>query len=76
MRGEDKQQGVMYSYINLENRVPQDHPLRRIRAMVDCSLKELSLHFEALYSRRGATVDSAGAVAACVAAAGFVLDTE
>lgn len=53
MRGEDKQQGVMYSYINLENRVPQDHPLRRIRAMVDCSLKELSLHFEALYSRRG-----------------------
>lgn len=53
MRGEDKQQSVMYSYINLENRVPQDHPLRRIRAMVDCSLKELSLHFEALYSRRG-----------------------
>jgi transposase len=53
MRGEDKQQGVMYSYINLEDRVPYDHPLRRIRAMVDNSLKELSLHFEALYSRRG-----------------------
>lgn len=43
----------MYSYISLENRVPQDHPLRRIRAMVDESLKELSLHFEALYAKRG-----------------------
>jgi transposase len=53
MRGEDKQQGVMYSYIKLEDRVPQDHPLRRIRTLVDSSLKELSLHFEALYSRRG-----------------------
>ena len=53
MRGEDKQQSAMYSYISLEDRVPPDHPLRRIRVMVDCGLKDLSLHFDALYARRG-----------------------
>jgi len=53
MRGEDEQQGGMFSYINPEERIPQDHPLRRIRAMVDRSLKELWAHFEALYARRG-----------------------
>jgi len=53
MRGEDQQQTVMYSYINVEDRIAQNHPLRGIRAMVDCCLKEMSLHFEALYARRG-----------------------
>ena len=53
MRGEDKQQTVMYSYVNVEDRISQNHPLRRIRAMVDSCLKELDRHFEALYARRG-----------------------
>lgn len=53
MRGEDKQQTVMYSYINVEDRISQNHPLRGIRAMVDSCLKELDRHFEALYARRG-----------------------
>ena len=53
MRGNDEQQGVVFSYINPEERIPADHPLRRIRAMVDRALQELSLHFEALYARRG-----------------------
>lgn len=53
MRGEDKQQTVMYSYIHVEDRISQNHPLRRIRAMVDSCLKELDRHFEALYARRG-----------------------
>jgi len=53
MRGNDEQQGAVFSYINPENRIPADHPLRRIRAMVDRSLKELWAHFEALYARRG-----------------------
>src|SRR5216684_3470578 len=33
MRGHDEQQGGMFSYISPEKRVPQDHPLRRIRGM-------------------------------------------
>jgi transposase len=53
MRGGDTQQGHMWSYIQPEQRVPQDHPLRPIRAMVDQALKELSPRFALLYSHTG-----------------------
>lgn len=53
MRGEDEQQTVVFSYINIEDRIPQEHPLRRIRQMSDRALHELWAHFEALYSHMG-----------------------
>src|ERR1700676_2229888 len=53
MRGPDEKQGEVFSYIPLEHRIPGDHPLRRIRAMVDRGLDEMWSHFEALYARRG-----------------------
>lgn len=53
MRGGDTQQGHMWSYIRPEQRVPQDHPLRPIRGMVDQALKELSPRFALLYSHTG-----------------------
>ena len=53
MRGHDEQQGAVFSYVNIEERIPQNHPLRRIRAMVDEALGEMDLHFAALYARRG-----------------------
>ena len=53
MRGDDAQQGSMWSYLSPEQRVPQDHPLREIRAMVDRALKELSPRFALLYSHTG-----------------------
>jgi transposase len=53
MRGQDERQSVVFSYVNLEDRIPRDHPLRRIRAMMDRGLNELWTHFEALYARRG-----------------------
>lgn len=53
MRGDDRQQSSMFSYISAEQRVPGDHPLRPIRKMVDQALAELSPRFEALYSRVG-----------------------
>ncbi len=53
MRGDDRQQGAMYSYISPEARVPQDHPLRAIRALVDEVLRELSPRFEGLYAKVG-----------------------
>jgi hypothetical protein len=37
----------MFSSISPEERVPQDHPLRALRAMVDAVLKELSPQFAA-----------------------------
>jgi len=43
----------MFSYVTLEQRVPQDHPLRPIRQMVDRILVEMSLEFDGLYSSFG-----------------------
>jgi transposase len=53
MRGHDEQQESMYSYISPEKRVPSDHPLRRLREMVDIALKEMSPQFAELYSHYG-----------------------
>jgi transposase len=53
MRGIEAEQPALFSYVNLENRVPRDHPLRTIKTMVDTALKELSPRFDLMYSRRG-----------------------
>ncbi len=53
MRGDDRDQSAMFSYVSPEERVPRDHPLRPIRQMVDEALRELSPHFEGLYAKRG-----------------------
>ena len=43
----------MFSYISLEERVPQTHPLRKLRAVVDALLSSMNREFEAVYARRG-----------------------
>lgn len=53
MRGDDEQQSGVFSYISAEERVPQNHPLRPVRKMVDEALKELSPRFAKLYAKRG-----------------------
>src|ERR1700745_660018 len=53
MRGNDQQQGHVFSYISPEQRVRKDHPLRPIRAMVDQVLKQLSPQFDKMYSKVG-----------------------
>ena len=53
MRGDDQQQDGMFSYISPDKRVPQDHPLRRIRPIVDRVLEQLSPRFNQLYARAG-----------------------
>src|SRR5262249_30203400 len=53
MRGDDEIPEPMFSYVLPEQRVPQDHPLRPIRAMVDAVLKELSPRFARLYAKTG-----------------------
>lgn len=53
MRGDDRKQDAIFSYVAPEARVPQDHPLRPIRAMTDRVLMELSPQFEKIYSRVG-----------------------
>jgi transposase len=53
MRGEDRRSGGLFSYVDLEARVPADHPLRPIGAIVDDALNALSGEFAALYSHLG-----------------------
>jgi transposase len=53
MRGADQQQGALFSLVSLEARVPADHPLRVLRALVDGALRELAPRFEAMYARVG-----------------------
>src|ERR1700710_1020882 len=53
MRGGDDQTSGLFSYVSCEARVPADHPLRAIRAIVDEALDVLSLDFERMYSPIG-----------------------
>jgi transposase len=53
MRGEDERSGALFSYVDLEARVGQNHPLRTIRAIVNDALARLAGDFSALYSRMG-----------------------
>jgi transposase len=53
MRGADTSQDVFFSYGSLEERIPQTHPLRSIRAVVDGALKRLGRHFARLYAPMG-----------------------
>jgi hypothetical protein len=50
MRGEFRDQGGLFSYIDPESRIPADHPLRRVRGLVRAVLKDLSGNFSRLYS--------------------------
>jgi transposase len=53
MRGQESSQGAVFSYISLESRIPQSHPLRAIRRLVDEALEKLSERFDELYARTG-----------------------
>ena len=53
MRGSDKRSGELFSYVDLEQRVRRDHPLRAIRSLTDTALVALSGDFAALYSGVG-----------------------
>ena len=53
MRGTDRQQSHLFSYVSPDGRVPADHPLRPIRVMVDAALERLSPRFTALYAHTG-----------------------
>jgi transposase len=53
MRGEDVQTAALFSYVSCEARVPAEHPLRVIRAIVDEALVVLSDGLDALYSANG-----------------------
>ena len=53
MRGEIDPQPEMFSYVDLESRIPPSHPIRKIRGIVDAELMELEPAFAEMYSDRG-----------------------
>jgi len=53
MRGREERQSSMLVVYNIEERIPADHPLRRIRALVDERLQALSARFSAAYPELG-----------------------
>lgn len=53
MRGGDVMTGELFSYVDLEDRVRRDHPLRAIRRIVNDALVSLEREFAALYSPIG-----------------------
>jgi transposase len=53
MRGSDQTSSTLFSYVDLESRVPAKHPLRSIRAIVNDVLVSLDAEFERLYEGTG-----------------------
>ena len=53
MRGHEKNQPSMLCLISPADRVPKDHPLREIKALVDEILKQLSPTFDKMYAAEG-----------------------
>ena len=53
MRGDERIQDGMFSYVSLEERVPQGHPLRAVRKLTDKVLESLSGEFDKLYAATG-----------------------
>ena len=53
MRGEHGEPDSMFSYASPEQRIPKDHPLRAIRALVDEVLADMSRQFDRLYATTG-----------------------
>ena len=74
MRGSDEPTGSLFSYVNLEERVPARHPLRKIKAVVDAALATLDAEFRAALRRRRPPVDRAGTAHARAPRADPVLD--
>lgn len=53
MRGSDKTSGALFSYVDVEARIPARHPLRTIREIVNAVLASLDPEFAELYEGTG-----------------------
>jgi|JI10StandDraft_1071094.scaffolds.fasta_scaffold635680_1 transposase len=53
MRGVDRKQQSLFSYISIEERIAADHPLRRMKQLTDTVLATMSQQFDEIYAEGG-----------------------
>jgi transposase len=53
MRGIENKQNSLFSYVSQENRIPQNHPMRKLREMIDPILEKMSPQFDRMYAEVG-----------------------
>ena len=53
MRGSDERTGSLFSFVDLDERVPAKHPLRKVRQIVNDALATLDADFSKLYAAEG-----------------------
>ena len=53
MRGDERRQPDLFLYGTLEQRIPENHPLRPVREMTDMALEALSKRFDEMYANTG-----------------------
>lgn len=53
MRGSDERNGSLFSFVDIEDRVPARHPLRKILEIVNAALATMDTDFARLYAANG-----------------------
>ena len=53
MRGSDSRQGALFSFVDLDSRIPAKHPIRKLRQIVDTILATMDSEFSTRYSETG-----------------------
>lgn len=53
MRGTENKQNSLFSYVSQEQRIPEDHPMRKLREMIDPILQKMSPEFDRMYAELG-----------------------
>ena len=53
MRGEDRTSGALFSFVDIEARIPTKHPLRAMRRLTNAALADLDRAFSSLYEGCG-----------------------
>ena len=53
MRGHVNHQTGLFSYFSVEEQIPADHPLRRVKAQADAVFASMSAEFDAMYASVG-----------------------
>lgn len=53
MRGNDDNQPSMFSFVNMEDRIPSDHPLRRMLSLVNAALDAIRPRLDRMYAKTG-----------------------